>query len=194
MFERGERDTCAVCGVELAAFEELPPSPDALVDDEGIPVAPEHEPLRRTDMRRGKGLLAALALAGLALFFLPWMVQTFPDEESYSGFYIARKLGWAWGPACAWVVLVPTVLSRQSIAQLRGARVIAAFLAAVPAVTAAILLLVPPRSAYFHLHPAWAIYATLGTSLVAFVGAVRLGGRIDDLKVSKGSSAGNTLH
>jgi hypothetical protein len=196
MFEQGEHERCPHCDVSLAAFEKLPRSHDVAVEEDLIPIEPQHEPLRMTDLRRGKGAILALALAGLALFFLPWVRVSLPDEARYTGFELARRLGWAWGAACAWVVLVPTVLSRESIAQLRGARVAATFLAAIPAVTVGILLARTPHRALVpvRFEWEWPMYATLLVSLVGTVVSLRLGGRIDDLKVSRGTSAGQTLH
>jgi hypothetical protein len=194
MFEEGERETCPVCAMALTPFEKLPPSPHSTVDDDGIPVAPEHEPLRPSDLRRGKGALAGLGLVGLLLFFLPWMNITLPDLVSYSGFDIARRSGWTWGAACAWVVLLPTVLSRRSIAQLRGARVIATFLACVPAVTVGLLLSFPPHRAFLRFSWGWPMYATVAVSLVAALFSLRLGGRIDDVTVTRGTSQGHALH
>ncbi len=196
MFEDGESTVCPHCDVPLAPFEKLPPSAEAAVDDDGIPVEPQHEPLRMTDLRRGKGAILALGLLGIALFFLPWVTVTLPDDARYTGFELARRLGWAWGAGCAWVVLVPTVLSRESVAQLRGARVVATFLAAIPALTVAILLartphrtLVPVRFEW-----GWPMYATMAASVVAALVSLRLGGRIDDLKVERGTSQGQLLH
>jgi hypothetical protein len=194
MFEEGEQETCPVCGMKLTAFEKLPPSVHAAVDDDGIPVEPQHEPLRPTDLRRGKGVIGALALVGLVLFFLPWMNITIPDPTAFTGFDIARRSGWGWGPACAWVVLVPTVLSRRSIAQLRGARVIATFLSAVPAVTVSLLLGFPPHRAFFQFTWGWPMYASLAVSLASVVASLGLGGRLDDLPVARGSSQGQVLH
>jgi hypothetical protein len=196
MFEEGERETCPLCGVELAAFDKLPPSPEARVDDDGIPVAPEHEPLRPTDLRRGKGAIAALGVVALVLFFLPWVHMTRPEVATFSGFDLSRRLGWSWGAAVSWVVLLPTVLSRRSIHQLRGARVAATFLAAIPAVTVAILLARPPRGGLVTVRFdwGWPMVATLAVSLVASVVALRLGGRADDIRVARGSSGGHALH
>ncbi len=195
MFEEGEATSCPLCGVALTAFEKLPPSHDATED--GIPVAPEHEPLATTYMGRGKGPIAALAAVGLALFFLPWVQITLPDIASLSGFDLARRIGWVWGAAVAWVVLVPTVVSRRSIAQLRGARVAAVFLAAMPAVTALVLLARPPHGT--GLVPVrftfdWPLYATMAVSLAASFVAVTLGGRVDDIRVTRGSSTGQMMH
>lgn len=201
MFEEKEHRTCPLCGVGLTAFEKLPPSHDAQMEDGGIPVEPEHEPLPASYMGRGRGALTVLALVGLALFFLPWIRETLPETIAIRGFDLARRLGWSWGAAVAWVVLVPTVLSRRSIAQLRGARVAAAFLSAVPATTVGILLARPPqgvwvRGAFIAVRFAydWPIFATLAVSVIAALFSLRLGGRVDDIKVSRGTSAGHSLH
>ncbi|HEY2512243.1 MAG TPA: hypothetical protein VGI39_15355 [Polyangiaceae bacterium] len=196
MFERSERDTCPHCDVPLSPFEKLPRSAEALADDDGIPVAPEHEPLPFRDLRRGKGAILALALLGLVFFFLPWIRMTLPDVANLSGFDLARRVGWAWGAACAWVVVVPTVLSRQSIAQLRGARVVATFLTAVPSVTVAVFFTRIPHREHVPLHFEWGwpIYATLLVSILGAIVSLRLGGSVSDLKVTRGSSHGQTLH
>jgi hypothetical protein len=196
MYEESERETCPICGVALTPFEKLPPSPESRVDDDGIPVEPQHEPLRMTDMRRGKGALTALGFMGLVLFFLPWVHMTRPEVTTFSGFDLARRLGWSWGAAVCWVVLLPTVLSRESIHQLRGARVAAAFLSCVPAVTVALLLARPPAGGLVPIHFdwGWPMYATLAASLVATGFSLRLGGRVDDIRVTRGSSQGHALH
>ncbi len=194
MFEEGEATACPVCGMALTALEKLPPSHDAREDE--IPVEPEHEPLPVTYLGRGKGLLSALALLGLATFFFPWVHVTLPDIFDLSGFDMARRLGWSWGAAVAWVVLVPTVMSRRSIAQLRGARVAAAFLSAIPAATVAILLLRPPHSGLVPVRFTWgpALFATLAVSALAVALSFRLGGRVDDIRVARGTSRGQELH
>jgi hypothetical protein len=195
LFQEGERDRCPVCGVALVAFEKLPPSHEALHED--LPVEPEHELLPARYLGRGRGLLAALGLAGLVAFFLPWIDLTMPDVVALSGFTLAQRLGWAWGAGVAWFILVPTVLSRRSIFQLRGARVAAAFLAAVPGTTVAVLLARPPhgsRGMAVHFTFGPALYATLGLSIVALAAAVVLGGRADDIRLRRGSSAGQLVH
>jgi len=196
MFERGEKDVCPHCDVPLASFDKLPPSHDAALEDDGIPVEPQHERLRMTDLRRGKGAIVVLAAAALGLLFAPWVHVTLPAEATYSGFELARRLGWAWGVGCAWIVLVPTVLSRESIAQLRGARLVATFLSVVPAITIAIVLARSPHSTLVPVRYAWMwpMYASVLASLISAVVSVQLGGRIDDLKVTRGTSRGQTLH
>jgi hypothetical protein len=140
--------------------------------------------------------MVAIGVVGIALFFLPWVHLTVPYIAELSGFDLARRLGWSWGAGVAWVVLVPTVASRRTIAQLRGARFAASFLSLIPAVTAGILAAFPPHGRLFpvRLTFGWAIWSTIAVSLIAvFVGA-RLGGRVDVMTVPKGSSAGKTLH
>jgi hypothetical protein len=197
MFEAGERETCPHCDVRLTEFEKLPPSAEAAaLEDDGIPVEPQHEPLPHGDLRRGKGAVLALGVAGLGCFFLPWVFMTMPQIETFTGFDLARRLGWSWGAAVAWVVLVPTVLSRRSIGQLRGARVAATFLSLIPAVTVGLLLARPPHSTLVPVRFVWGwpMYATFAVSLASAIVSLRLGGRIDDLHVTRGTSAGQTLH
>jgi hypothetical protein len=146
---------------------------------------------------RGRGALVVLSVAGLALFFLPWVKLTLPYIDAKSGFDLAHsRLGWLWASFVSWVVLVPTVFSRRSIAQMRGARVAAGFLSAIPAVAVAILLARPPRGGIVPVKYTWEwpLYAMLAISLVAVAVSVRLGGRVDDIKVSRGTSKGQPVH
>lgn len=195
MFDETEAKACPVCGMSLAPLKDLPPSHDAIAEDE-FPNSPAEEPLPASYMGRGKGVIGLLALAGLVVFFLPWMDVFLPDEFQMSGFDLARKLGWSWGAAVAWAVLIPTVLSRRSIVKMRGARVAAVTLAAIPAMTVIIFLLKPPHSSLvpIRFHYAPAIWATLALSLATILTSFRLGGRIDDIPVRRGTSAGQTLH
>jgi hypothetical protein len=196
MFEKSERQVCAVCGVALVAFEKLPPSHDALSED-GVPRQPEWERVPITYLRRGRGALTALAVAGLGAFFLPWVRETMPDIVTYSGWGLARQVVWAWAAGVAWFVLVPTVLSRRTVMHMRGARVAAAFLSALPGVTAGIFLVerlhgshgVPLKYTYGP-----GIYATLALSLAAIAVSLFFGGRLDDLVVQRGTSAGQVVH
>lgn len=197
MFEVGEASTCPVCGVALTSFDKLPPSHDAMHDEAGVPTAPELETLAWTDLRRGRGALTAVALSGLVAFFLPWVQMTLPYVASKSGFDLAHeRIGWLWAPFAAWITLIPTVLSRRSIAKLRGARVAAAFLSAIPSVSTAILLARPPRGTIVRVIYEYdtALYATLALGLVAVVLSLRLGGHADDIRVKRGTSAGQVLH
>src|ERR1700684_1424679 len=67
LFDRREEKSCAVCGVALVPMERLPPSSEVATED-GIPDAPEYQPLPVTYLGRGRGPLAVLALMGVAAF------------------------------------------------------------------------------------------------------------------------------
>ncbi len=199
MFQPKEHTSCPVCGVPLVAQGKLALSTDALheLGEDGLPREPEWEPLPAAYLGRSRGALAALAVLGLVAFVLPWVHLTMPDIVSYSGFTLARRLGWAWGGGVAWFVLLPTVLSRRSIMQMRGARVAVSFLAAVPGITAAMLLLRPPHGVHgVPLRFTWevGIFATLALSAAAVGFGLFFGGRVDDIKVRRGTSAGQMVH
>ena len=196
MFERHERKACPVCGVALVAFEKLPRSAGVLGED-GIPEEPEWQPLPIGYVHRGRGALTLFAILGFIAFFAPWVHLTMPDVVSYSGFEIARRLGWAWAACAAWFVLLPTVVSRRSVMQMRGARVAASFLAAIPGTTAALLLTRPPHGAHgvpVHFTFAWGLYATLVVSALSLMAALFFGGRVDDIRVERGTSTGQVVH
>ena len=196
MFEESEAQQCPVCGVSLSKLEKLPLSHDALSEEE--PIAPENERVPFLYLGRGRGPLLALSSIGMALFFAPWVtVTTANDPSLLSGMDVAHRFGWVWGVAVAWFILVPTVLSRRTIAQMRSARVAAAMLSGIPAMTTAILLSHPPRGKYLvtlEVAFAWPIWATLIVSVLALAFSIRFGGRVDDIKVKAGSSVGHTVH
>jgi hypothetical protein len=182
--------------VPLVPLEKLPLSADAMLE-EGAPPPPEFELLPATYLGRGRGLLAILALAGMTAFFLPWVNVTLPDIVSYSGFALARRLGWVWAAGVAWLVLVPTVVSRRSIGKMRGARLAATLLAAIPGVTAVLLLARPPHGSHgvpLKFTFGYGLYAALALSVAAIAIAFRFGGRIDDIRVKRGTSQGQLVH
>ena len=187
-----------MCGMALVAFEKLPISQETH-DEFGLPRDPLHELLPWTYFGRMRGAIAAVALVGFALFFLPWIHQTLPEDYELSGFFLARKLGWVWGAGVGWLVLVPTVLSRRTIAQLRGARVAAMFLSATSLVACANLFFFPPHGRVYKPHFVYepAFFATAIVSLVAIVLSYKLGGSAEDITVNRGSAlknSGETLH
>jgi hypothetical protein len=197
MFEQGEATACPVCGMALTKFENLPPSHDAMHDEAGVPTSPEVEILPWRYLGRGKGAMLALSAVGIAMFFLPWVKLTMPHIDTLSAYEMARRIGWLWGAGVAWIVLVPTVMSRRSILELRGARVASAFLSAVPIVAIALLLAFPPhgvRGVPVRFTWAWPMWVTLGAALSAVAISFRLGGPVDDIKVSRGSSKGQAVH
>ncbi len=166
---------CPLCGIRL---RELPALAEELFDDEGVLVGPERRLFPMTFLGRGRGLLVGLAVCGLGLFFAPWVHMTLPDETVYTGFDVARRLGWSWAPAAAWFVLIPTVLSRRTLVRLRSARLAVAFLATVPAVTATLLLLFPPQATRYvplRFTFSWGLWATLAVALTSLVVSYFLG-------------------
>jgi hypothetical protein len=196
LFPRDERRACPVCGMDLVAAAKLPLSDDALSED-GVTRQPEWDLLPITYIRRGRGPLALLAIAGLIAFFLPWIQETMPDIISFSGFTLARKLGWAWGAGVGWFVLFPIVLTRRTIMHMRGARVAVCFLAAVPGVTAAMLLAHTPHPRYgipLRFSFDTGLFATIALSFAAVAVGLFFGGRVDDIAVRRGTSAGQTVH
>jgi hypothetical protein len=196
LFPKGEHGACPVCAVALVPHDALPLSDEALAED-GIPRQPEWERLPATYLRRGRGPLALLAVLGLVAFFLPWIHETMPDIVSHSGFELASHLGWVFGAGVGWFVLLPTVLSRRTVMHMRGARVAASFLAAVPGVTAVDLLAFPPHGSGGVPHRftfEYGLYATLVCSVVSVAFALFFGGRVDDLVLRRGTSAGQVVH
>jgi hypothetical protein len=80
---------------------------------------------------------------------------------------------------------------------MRGARVAASFLAAVPGLTAALLLSRPQHGAHgvpLHFTWGWGLFATLALSVVALGFAFFFGGRVDDIPLRRGTSAGQVVH
>jgi hypothetical protein len=200
MFEKAEETRCPVCGIDLLAFEKLPPAPHlhAELDDleDGVPLTPEHERFPLAYAGRGRAMVVALGFVGLLLFFLPWVRLTLPYTAQISGFDLAHRLGWSWAGGVAWGVLVPTVASRRTIAQLRGARVAAAFLAGIPGMVVGILVAFPPHGGLIPVvfTYSWPLWCTLAASVTGIVLALRLGGRADDIVVDRGTSEGQALH
>jgi len=199
LFARGEARECPSCGLALTDLAKLPPSHDALAEDDfGIPMQPHLETLPWFEVRRGRGILLIGAVLGFIAFFAPWVNMTSPELHLLSGADLAKRSGWIWGAGVAWFILFPMALTRRSIDQMRGARVAAAFLSFVPVITVSILWLMPPHARYVPIRFdwGWGLYATLALGVIATAAAVRFGGRIDDIKVARGALAGRgeTLH
>jgi magnesium-transporting ATPase (P-type) len=180
MFEAGEADACPSCGLALESVAKLPPSYEAELETE-LPEAPEWRTLPWWTWRRGRGALLLCAVAGAVLFFLPWIRVTIPDPADLSCFELSRRLGWTWACLVSWLTLIPTVLSRRSVAGMRGARAVAALFCAVPMVTALVLLLRTPSRGLVPLRFTYGVglWATVVLALIALPFAVRFGGRLD---------------
>ena len=123
---------------------------------------------------------------GFMLFFAPWVSLERPDPVVWSGFDLARgNLGFLWGGAVGWFLLLPLVATRRSVTELRGIRVIAFTFALMTLGEALLLLLRPPvENAYFsaRLEYQWGLYASACVSLLASAVALRLGGSLEDLR------------
>ena len=195
LFQPGEAKVCPTCGLPLTPMSKLPPSYE-VKQEQDWPEKPEWEPLPWWYARRGRGVLVAAGIAGAAFFFAPWVHVTSPEFLTLSGFELARTLGWIWGCLIAWLMLVATVISRRSVATMRGARVAAALFCALPLVTIGVLVLTPPGGGLVpvRFEYAWPFYITALLGIVSLPFAIRFGGSLQDLSTTRGSSDGQTLH
>src|SRR5688572_19457763 len=188
LYRRGEGSTCSVCGVKLVPFERLPPSADALAEEEPVePTLPEDVVRPWNEFDRGRGALILLAAAGLALFFAPWVEITMPESEVRSGFELARgRAGFLWGGASAFFVLIPLIWTRRTISALRGVRPVSAVFSAMTLGEVLMLVWLPPRAGRVPLefHWAWGLAASAAVSFVAFLVSLRLGGSLPPLPAS----------
>lgn len=213
LYTSGEAATCPECEVALVPMSQLPPSLDALAEEEpGQLIFPENQPLPATYMGRGRGALLALSAAGLFAFFLPWVELTAPEAVVYTAFDLARgRAGFLWGGATAWLVMIPLVITRRTIARMRGVRIVTVMFAAMTFTEALMLWLMPPRRGMvpLELHFRYGLYLSGAISLVGMAVAARFGGSLDNLpkflldtrespeqaaSATSESSAGQTLH
>jgi hypothetical protein len=186
LYTNGEASTCPDCDVGLVAMSQLPTSLDALEDEaeQGQLSLPENLPLPTTYMGRGRGLLLALSGLGMFAFFLPWVELTSPESVVYSAFDLARgRAGFLWGGAVAWLVMIPLVITRRTIARMRGVRVVAVMFAAMTFTEALMLWLMPPHRGVtpLELHFRYGLFVSAAISLVGVVVAARFGGSLDNL-------------
>jgi hypothetical protein len=207
LFVHDEGDVCPECGIPVRDIADLPPSPDAerLIHEEvgarpqGHTV-PQAEPLKWSDLSRGRGPLLVLALLGLAAFYLPWAEFTAPENVTYTAAELARKEKFFWSAFTAWMVLFPAVASRRTILKMIGGRPAIVMLSAMPAVWCAFLMSRPAHKVIkgitieYHWGPGF--WATVALSLTATLIALRFGGRLDEPRAAArhGSSAGETVH
>jgi hypothetical protein len=196
MFETGEARTCPECGLALRRLDELPKA--KVVGGEVEEVPPDEETLPWTYAGRGRGPLVALAVAGIAAYFLPWVQELAPEHIEMNGPQIASHLGWMWAPLVSWMVMIPLVLSRRSVFRMRGARVAVAFLAGMSLMTVLVRILFKPTVNKLDPHIIeWGVgmYVTAALSAAAIGVALVFGGRIDKLTTTKQRRSGaETLH
>jgi hypothetical protein len=214
LYTSAEAKTCPECDVSLVAMSQLPPSLDVLEEEaeRGELTFPENLPLPTTYMGRGRGALLVLSALGLFAFFLPWVELTAPESVVYSAFDLARgRAGFLWGGATAWLVMIPLVITRRTIARMRGVRIVTVMFAAMTFTEALMLWLMPPRRGLvpLELHFRYGLFLSAAISLVGVAVAARFGGRLDKLPkflldtreppappgdLPRESSAGQTLH
>jgi hypothetical protein len=214
LFTSGEARACPDCDVALVGMNQLPPSLDALEAEAelGQLTLPENQLLPTAYMGRGRGALIALSLAGIVAFFLPWVELTMPESAVYSAFDLARgRAGWLWGGVTAWLVMIPLVLTRRTIARMRGVRIVTLMFAAMTITEVLMLLLMPPRRGMtpLQLHFRYGLFLSGAISALGVAVAARFGGSLHklpkfllDTQAPAGtaaphpseSSAGQTLH
>lgn len=200
LFERAETEQCPECEIPLSPLHELPPSLDALEEEAAHweRDLPEDQQRAIGDLGRGRGALLAVALLSLLSFWLaPWVEMTSPHAELRSGYSLARgPLGWLWGGAIAWFVSIALVVSRRSIRQMRGVRVILVLFAAMTLAEIVMLMVLSPsggRQVYFSYEWAWGLYLSLALSAAGILFAARFGGSVPASSAA-GATASATLH
>jgi hypothetical protein len=170
-------------------------------------VRPEDRPLPWTYLGRGRGSLLLLSACGMSLFFVPWLTMVQPEETTFSGFELARAgAAWLWAGPVAWLVLFSLVLTRHTVVQMRGVRIISTLFASLTLVGIGLLVVLPASSSRVPVEFlwAWGLYASALVSAAGTLVAVRFGGRHDDLPAvpwtdfagdsNVESSSGETLH
>ena len=136
---------------------------------------------------------------GFIAFFAPWVDMSSPEIRllSRADPGAAQRVGV--GAGVAWFVLFPMMLSRRSIDQMQGHASRRHFFRSCPVVTVSILWFLPPHARYVPIRFEWGWEISTprwGIGLIAHHRFDRLGGRIDDIRVSRGALAGRapTLH
>jgi hypothetical protein len=191
LFDRTEAERCPDCDIPLQPLHRLPPSYEA-VEEEAARwerTLPEDEPLGFADLGRGRWELLGVAIASLLVFWLaPWVSVTSPYSEVRSGFSLARgPIGFLWGGATAWLVSMALVLSRRSIAQMRGVRAILMVFAAMTGSEVAMLLVMSPSRVQglpIAYEWRWGLYAALALSAIGVALAARFGGALPSARAS----------
>lgn len=185
MFSEDEAKECPLCGVALTSIHKLAAPNDAVdADDELFAVEPEDRPVAWTHFGHGRGPFVICCVLGIVAFVVPWVYMHAPDEIALNGASLAKRAPPVWAAFVSWFTLLPMVISRRTIRQMRGVRYATAFLASLPAVVASIFLLNPPQAAQIrgvvvHLRFTWGpgIYAAVALSIAGTLIALLLLGR-----------------
>ena len=197
LFAPGEVELCPDCDIKVTRLAELPPSLEAQLLEPEDQTPPEDERHELAYVGRGRGALIMVALFGIGAFFAPWMHETAPDIRTLSGFEFARELPWLWAAGIAWMVMLPLIVSRRTIRQMRGARVAVGFLAAMVLMTVLVRLLAPHTPLRFiphHYSWVWGMYMSGFLGAIALALAVRFGGSLAEMKTRERRRGYETLH
>jgi hypothetical protein len=183
LFDRAEAERCPDCDIPLTPLHRLPPSYEVVEEDAARweRARPEDEPLGFGALGRGRGALLGVAFASLLVFWLaPWVSVSAPYTAVRSGYSLARgPIGFLWGGATGWLVSIALGLSRRSIRQMRGVRVILMVFAAMTASEVLVLLVLSPsrvRDLPVAYEWGWGLYAALALSALGVLVAARFGG------------------
>ena len=185
---------CPDCGVDLLPIEDVAPSPETQLEHDMLieQTPPEWQALPFWNMSRGKGLLLLCALLGLASYAFPWFSQTMPELRVLTGFQLARHhVGWLWGGTIGWFILIPLVLTRRTIAAMRGVRMISVVFAAMTALEVLVFVnTTASRQSHVVVRFAWewGIWASSFISALGACAAFFFGGTLPE----KPSALGTT--
>ncbi len=166
---------CEMCDVPLVSARSLGPSPEELLAWEALPV--EQRPIPISPRTHGRGPIVLAALAGIVAYLLPWIEVRMPDAWRMHGSDFGRRLHWPHAVLAAWIVVVPTIVTRRTLGRLLAARPVLAVLAAVPLVTLAVLHAKPPAHKLLHVETTWLLASWVegAASIAALVAILRLG-------------------
>ena len=170
----------------MVPFHEAAPSPETQLEHEYLleqtPI--EWRRLAFWDFRRGRGLLPVLAILGLLTYALPWFSQTLPETRILTGYQLARHhVGWLWGGAVGWFTLIPLVVTRRSIAAMRGVRMISAVFASLTATEVLVFVNITAsrqNQVVVQFAWEWGIWISCFVSALGACIAANLGGSVPD--------------
>ena len=175
-----------IVAFNLVPFNEVAPSPESQLEQdyllEQTPL--EWQRLRFWDFSRGRGLLPVLALLGLLSYALPWFSQSLPETRVLTGYQLARHhVGWLWGGAVGWFILIPLVVTRRSIGEMRGVRMIAAVFASLTALEVLVFVNITSsrqNQVVVQFAWEWGIWISCFVSALGTCIAATLGGHVPD--------------
>lgn len=166
---------CETCDVALVPVRKLGPSPEERMAWEALPA--EERPIPVSAFSHGRALLVVAALAGIVAYMLPWLEVRAADVWIMQGADFGRRLRWPHAVLAAWIVVVPTAVTRRTLGRLLAARPILGALASVPLLTLAVLHASPPTHRLLQVEVAWLVgsWVELSASILGLVAVLRLG-------------------